>query len=87
MEWVIVKGVSSFAVEDSKSADESWKTFACCMAASVISNMLGNSVVFEDWPHYGGMKQSFFYCYALKENNTYNTITNCTPITLLTITK
>ena len=28
----------------------------------------------------------FFYCYALKENNTYNTITNCTPITLLTIT-
>ncbi|XP_078368789.1 5'-methylthioadenosine/S-adenosylhomocysteine nucleosidase-like [Oculina patagonica] len=58
MEWVIVKGVSSFAVNGSTSTDESWKTFACCMAASVISNMLSDSVIFEDWPHYGGMKQS-----------------------------
>ncbi|XP_078368820.1 death domain-containing ATP nucleosidase-like [Oculina patagonica] len=54
MEWVIVKGVSSFAFDGSASA-ESWKTFACCMAASVISNMLSDSVIFEDWPHYGGM--------------------------------
>ena len=55
MEWVIVKGVSSFTVDGGKSTDESWKTFACCMAASVIFNMLRNSVIFEDWPHYGGM--------------------------------
>lgn len=55
MEWVIVKGVSSFAVDGSTSTDESWKTFACCMAASVISNMLSDSVIFEDWPHFGGM--------------------------------
>ena len=54
MKWVIVKGVSSFA-DGSISTNESWKTFACCMAASLISSMLDDSVIFEDWPHYGGM--------------------------------
>ena len=28
--------------------------YACVMAASVVSNMLSNSFVFGDWPHYGG---------------------------------
>ena len=55
MEWVVVKGVCDFA-DGRGSTNESWKTFACVMAASVVSNMLNNPFVFEDWPHYGGMK-------------------------------
>ena len=53
IEWLIVKGVCGF-VHDVASTSDSWKTFACVMAASVVSNMLSNSLVFGDWPHYGG---------------------------------
>ena len=56
-EWVVVKGVSHF--EDS-STHESWKTFACVMAASLVSNILCDSCVFEQWPHYEGMHTSLF---------------------------
>ena len=52
MKWLVVKGVCGF-VHD--VANDSWKTFACVMAASVVSNMLSNSFVFGDWPHYGGI--------------------------------
>ena len=54
IEWVIVKGISHFS-DDSKTPDESWKSFASIMAASVVSNMLNNPVVFKEWPHYKGM--------------------------------
>ena len=53
MEWLVVKGVCGF-VPGSATKNNSWKTFACVMAASVVSNMLSNSCVFGDWPHYGG---------------------------------
>ena len=53
MEWLVVKGVCGF-VPGSATKNNSWKTFACVMAASVVSNMLSNSFVFGDWPHYGG---------------------------------
>ena len=48
IEWLIVKGVCGF-VHDVASTSDSWKTFACVMAASVVSNMLSNSLVFGDW--------------------------------------
>ena len=51
MEWLVVKGVCGF-VHGVASTNDSWKTFACVMAASVVSNILSNS--FGDWPHYGG---------------------------------
>ena len=54
IEWVIVKGVCDF-VGASRTPDESWKAFACVMAASVVFNMLNDPIVFEDWPHYQGM--------------------------------
>ena len=53
IEWVIVKGISHFS-DDSNTSDESWKSFASIMAASVVSNMLNNPVVFKEWPHYEG---------------------------------
>ncbi|KAL9978643.1 hypothetical protein ACROYT_G016184 [Oculina patagonica] len=49
-EWVVVKGVSNFA---DSSTCQSWETFACVMAASVVSNILCDPFVFEHWPHYG----------------------------------
>ena len=54
LEWVIVKGVSSFA-DISGSTNEAWKNFACIMAASVVSKMLSDPVVFKEWRHFGGM--------------------------------
>ena len=51
-EWVVVKGVSQFA---DTSTHESWKTFACVMAASLVSNILCDSCVFEQWPHFEGI--------------------------------
>ena len=54
LEWVIVKGISHFS-DDSNPPDESWKSFASIMAASLVSNMLSDPVVFKEWPHYEGM--------------------------------
>ena len=54
IEWVIVKGISHFS-DDSNTSDESWKSFASIMAASLVSNMLNDPVVFKEWPHYEGI--------------------------------
>ena len=54
LEWVIVKGISHFS-DDSNTPNESWKSFASIMAASLVSNMLSDPVVFKEWPHYKGM--------------------------------
>ena len=54
LEWVIVKGISHFS-DDSNTPNESWKSFASIMAASLVSNMLSDPVVFKEWPHYEGM--------------------------------
>lgn len=51
IEWVIVKGISHFA-NGNNPAEKSWESYACIMAASLVSNMLKNSFVFEKWPHY-----------------------------------
>ena len=55
IEWVIVKGISYFS-DDSNTPDESWKSFASIMAASLVFNMLNDPVVFKEWPHYEGMR-------------------------------
>ena len=61
LEWVIVKGISHFS-NDSNTPDESWKSFASIMAASLVSNMLNDPAVFIEWPHYEGMYPPFFVC-------------------------
>ena len=55
IEWGIVKGISHFS-DDSNTSDESWKSFASIMAASLVFNMLNDLVVFKEWPHYEGMQ-------------------------------
>ena len=60
IEWVIVKGISHFS-DDSNTPDDSWKSFASIMAASVVSNMLNNPIVFKEWPHYEGMSHPTLY--------------------------
>ena len=59
IEWVIVKGISHFS-DDSNTPDEAWKSFASIMAASLVSNMLNDPVVFKEWPHYEGNVTSLF---------------------------
>ena len=59
IEWVIVKGISHFS-DDSGTPDESWKSFASIMAASLVSYMLHDPVVFKEWLHYEGMS---YLCY------------------------
>ena len=53
IEWLIVKGIADYA-EGIKSAPESWRPFASVMAASVLSHILGDPVIFSSLPHYGG---------------------------------
>ena len=54
IEWVIVKGISHF-YDDGNTPNEAWKSFASIMAASLVSNMLSDPVLFKEWPHYPGM--------------------------------
>ena len=53
MEWVVVKGISGFA-DGAESNLDSWAHFASAMAASVVDNILSDSVVFEGWPNFKG---------------------------------
>ena len=53
IEWVIVKGVSQFA-NDLDPPNNLWKSFACTMAASLVSNMLNDPLIFKNWPHFDG---------------------------------
>ena len=66
IEWVIVKGISHFS-GDSNTPNESWKSFASIMAASLVSNMLNNSDVFKEWPHYKGIS-TLFFCLCIKSD-------------------
>ena len=61
IEWVIVKGISHFS-NDGNVPNESWKSFASIMAASLVSNMLNDPVVFKEWPHYEGISPLFSVC-------------------------
>ena len=51
IEWVIIKGVSSY-FHQSQSATDEWMSFASAMAASVVAKMLNDPAVFREWPHY-----------------------------------
>ena len=50
-EWVVVKGIKDFA-DETQSSSKKWKQIACVMAASVVANILNDSVIFQDWPYF-----------------------------------
>ena len=47
----MVKGIKDYA-DGSQSSSDVWGMFASVMAASVVANILSDSAIFEDWPHY-----------------------------------
>ena len=51
IEWVIVKGVSHFT-DDLEPPNNLWKSFAYTIAASLVSNMLNDPLVFKFWAHF-----------------------------------
>ena len=61
IEWVIVKGISHFS-NDGNAPNDFCKSFASIMAASLVSNMLNDPVVFKEWPHYEGISPLFVVC-------------------------
>ena len=50
-EWVVIKGISGYA-DCTASLSKQWVSFASVMAASVMYNILSDTIVFEEWPHY-----------------------------------
>ena len=54
LEWLIVKGIADFADGEQTTA-ESWEACASVMAASLVSHILSDPVVFRTWPHYSGI--------------------------------
>ena len=68
-EWVVVKGIKNYA-DSSQLANDEWGVFASVMAASVVSNILSNPIVFKEWPNYQEQTSKTLYTsqshYALK---------------------
>ena len=48
---MIVKGVARYG-DCSQSSNDEWESFASTMAASVVENILSDSIIFQGWPHY-----------------------------------
>ena len=53
MEWLVVKGISGYA-DGTKCDLDKWAHFASVMAASVVDNILLDSVIFQSWPNFKG---------------------------------
>ena len=53
MEWLVVKGICGYADGTECDLDE-WAHFASVMAASVVDNILSDSVIFQGWPNFKG---------------------------------
>ena len=51
IEWVIVKGVTSY-FNQTQSPTSEWMSFASTMAASIVASTLKDPAVFLKWPHY-----------------------------------
>ena len=48
---MIVKGVARYG-DCCQSSNVEWESFASTMAASVVENILSDSIIFQGWPHY-----------------------------------
>ena len=53
IEWLIVKGIADYA-DCAQSTSEGWLSCASVMAASLVTHILSDPVVFRSWPHYQG---------------------------------
>ena len=53
IEWLIVKGIADYA-DCAHLTSEGWASCASVMAASHVTHILGDPVVFRSWPHYQG---------------------------------
>ena len=53
IEFAAIKGLSDFA-DGKKSNIFSWTEFSSVMTASLTANILDDSIVFKNWPHYCG---------------------------------
>ena len=49
LEWVVIKGISYYAVEEQTQTEE-WLRFSSIMAASVVKHILSQPDVLKDWP-------------------------------------
>ena len=55
IEWIVIKGISGFA--DGTKVKDSWRRFASLMAASLTAHILGDTIAFQDLPHYGSASE------------------------------
>ena len=55
IEWVVIKGISDYA--DGRKVDDSWRTFASFMAASVTAHILSDTIAFQALPRYGSASE------------------------------
>ena len=53
IEWLIVKGIADYA-DCAQLTSEHWASCASVMAASLVTHILSDPVVFRSWPHYQG---------------------------------
>lgn len=53
MEWLIVKGIADYA-DCTQLTSEGWVSCASVMAASLVTHILSDPVVFRSWPHFQG---------------------------------
>ena len=53
IEWLIVKGIADYA-DCAQLTSEAWGSCASVMAASLVTHILSDPVVFRSWPHYHG---------------------------------
>lgn len=53
IEWLIVKGIAGYA-DCAQLTSEGWPSCASVMAASLVTHILSDPVVFRSWPHYQG---------------------------------
>ena len=53
IEWLIVKGIADYA-DCAQLTSEGWASCASVTAASLVTHILSDPVVFRSWPHYQG---------------------------------
>ena len=53
IEWLIVKGIADYA-DCAQLTSDGWGSCASVMAASLVTHLLSDPVVFRSWPHYQG---------------------------------
>ena len=64
IEWLIVKGIADYA-DCAQLTSEGWGSCASVLAASLVTHILSDPVVFRSWPHYQGSFSQEFLSFLL----------------------